>query len=72
MKINVVVTDIKWDLEDGDITDLPDEITYVFERKMFNCSEDDLESEIEDIVSNKLTDDYGWCHDGFNMYVEKK
>ena len=72
MKINVVVTDIKWDLEDGGITDLPNEITYVFERKSFYCSEDDLESEIEDIVSNKLTDDYGWCHDGFNMYVEKK
>ena len=70
--IEVIVTDIKWDVDhDSDSENLPKEVLYTFDRNEFDCSDDELQDEIEDIVSEKLSDDYGYCHDGFSITKNK-
>jgi len=55
-----IVTDIDWDT-DGEEVDLPDEMTV-------NVSEDEEleEDEIEEYISDKISDETGFCHFGFN------
>lgn len=61
MLINV--TDIKWDT-DGEEVDLPDE-----EQIDLDISNESDWDEIEEEISNYLSDTYGFCHDGFNYDV---
>ena len=69
--IKVIVTDIKWDVDhDSDSENLPKEVLYTFDRNEFDCIDDELQNEIEDIVSEKLSDDYGYCHDGFSVTIK--
>jgi len=55
-----LITDIDWDT-DGEEVDLPEEITV-------NVSEDEEleEDEIEEYISDKISDKTGFCHFGFN------
>ncbi len=55
-----LVTDIHWDT-DGEEVDLPEEMTV-------NVSEDEEleEDEIEEYISDKISDETGFCHFGFN------
>lgn len=69
--IEVTVTDIKWDVDhDSDSENLPKEVLYTFDRNEFDCIDDELQDEVEDIVSEKLSDDYGYCHDGFCITIK--
>lgn len=69
--IEVIVTDIKWDVDhDSDSENLPKEVLYTFDRNEFDCIDDELQNEIEDIVSEKLSDDYRYCHDGFSVTIK--
>ena len=55
------VSNIDWDT-DGEDVDLPNEMTV-------NVEEDEQleESEIEQYISDKITDETGFCHFGFNF-----
>ena len=63
--IKVHITDIQWDTDDVLIPELPVEITQDFE---FNGSGD---VELEDFLSNWLSDTYGFCHYGFRFKIVK-
>lgn len=63
--IKVHITDIQWDTDDVLIPELPVEITQDFE---FNGSGD---AELEDFLSNWLSDTYGFCHYGFRFKIVK-
>ena len=54
------VSNIDWDT-DGEEIDLPDEMTV-------NVKEDEQleDDEIEQYISDKITDETGFCHFGFN------
>jgi hypothetical protein len=54
------VSNIDWDT-DGEEIDLPDEMTV-------NVKEDEQleEDEIEQYISDKISDETGFCHFGFN------
>jgi len=62
--ITVQVTNICWDT-DGDIfTDLPLSVSYEFD-------EDMSEDEVDEVVGDKLSDDYGYCHNGFYFDITR-
>ena len=61
-KINVCIYDIQWDVDDGDDSDLPKEVTHVF---YGYDSVDD--SDLLDEIADWLTDEYEFCHFGFRV-----
>lgn len=63
--IKVHIADIQWDTDGVHIPELPVEIMRDFE---FNGSED---AELEDFLSNWLSDTYGFCHYGFRYKIVK-
>ena len=58
---------IQWDKTDDDgnavETDLPSDVIYDFED--LSLPDNATDNEIEDAISDRLTDDYGFCHNGF-------
>ena len=62
--IQVVIYDIQWDT-DGDAVELPAEITHTFDG-YFDINDEDLIDEISDWLSDE--DEY--CHDGFKVRRE--
>jgi hypothetical protein len=69
MKIFVEVTDIEWDT-DGEEVDLPTEIKVEIPTSIliyrFEDSQD-LEQEIDDYVSDEISNISGFCHTGYNI-----
>ena len=61
-EINVCIYDIQWDVDDGDDSGLPKEVTHVF-YGYDNVDDSDLLDEIADW----LTDEYEFCHFGFRV-----
>lgn len=64
MKAIVKITDIKWDIdnsEDGKIG-LPTKLIATFE---YTGDADEL----EDMISDWLSDEYGYCHYGFEYSI---
>lgn len=60
-KIKVLIYDIKWDT-DGEKVNLPKKVEHIFDG--YNeINDDDLLDEIADWLS----DEYEYCHDGFNV-----
>lgn len=57
-KVTVRIYDIKWDIDEED---LPDSITHTFE------GYSELDDELLDEVSDWLSDEYGFCHEGFQV-----
>lgn len=60
-KIKVLIYDIKWDT-DGEKVKLPKKVEHIFDGYN-DINDDDLLDEIADW----LTDEYGYCHDGFDV-----
>ena len=60
-QINVHIYDIKWDT-DGEEADLPTEID-----KTFDGYKDITDEDLLDEISDWLSDEYGYCHDGFQV-----
>lgn len=58
---SVKVTDIKW-VTDGEEVDLPSTV-HVGVRT--NCESCVADEEIEEVISDTLSDEWGWLHDGF-------
>lgn len=66
MKRTFKVTDIKWDVdEERDLEQLPTELEIPIEVEEEELSDDDCEY----AISEYLSDEYGFCHDGFT-YTE--
>ena len=63
--INVHIYDIKWDT-DGETVDLPTEVDHTF-NEYNNITDEDLMDEISDWLS----DEYGYCHLGFQIRENK-
>lgn len=65
--MQIKIKNIKWDIDDNENSaaklNLPTEII-----EEFNC--DDKE-ELDDMISNWLSDSFGYCHFGFNYEIEK-
>lgn len=67
--ITVRIYNIAWDISDGNGDDeddgeinLPDEVIHTF------CNYNDIEDEdLLDEISDWLSDEYGFCHDGFEV-----
>ena len=60
--MRVLFKEIKWDAEEG-VTDLPE----TFEADVdFEDVDMNNENEISDFLSDWLTDEYGYCHYGFD------
>lgn len=63
-KVTVRIYDIKWDVDDEDLDDedpvsLPESITHTF------AGYGELDDELLDEIADWLSDEYGFCHDGF-------
>jgi len=65
---SVLVTDIDWDIDEGDDCELPKTIIVNLPYSEY----DELESddEIEEYISNKITDLVGFCHNGFAIDMD--
>lgn len=61
------VYDIDWDTDDDEIIreELPEEILLNTEYLDVENEEDIYE--LEDVISDYLSDEYGYCHKGFNF-----
>lgn len=62
-KYKFVATDIEWDTDD-ETPDLPKVVKGVVVAR-------DREH-AHDLVSDLLSDDYGWCHNGFDVVMERQ
>lgn len=60
-KIKVLIYNIEWDT-DGEEANLPNQIEYVF-----GCYNDISDEDLLDEISDWLTNEYGYCHKGFNV-----
>ena len=60
--MRVIISNIDWDIDEDDSPNLPTSEVY-------DLDDDTEEDEIEDLVSDKLSDDYGYCHNGFSYLV---
>jgi len=58
-KPQIFATNIKWET-DGEVVDLPNEVEIP-------SSISGEDAEIEDEISDYLSDTYGWLHDGFDI-----
>jgi hypothetical protein len=71
-KTTVTVTNIDWDVDKkSDLKNLPKEITYAFDdddlMDVDINNNEEVEEEIGTLVENKLSNDYGYCHNGFEI-----
>ena len=63
MAFRCLVTDIDWDVDDElELDVLPTDIIHTF---------DVPEEELDDYVSDWLSDNYGYCHKGFALSCEE-
>ena len=60
--IKVKIFDIEWDIDEEDDTVLPTEIEAEFDYHGDN-------DELSDNISDWLTDEYDYCHEGFNYEI---
>ena len=60
-KVTVKVSDVEWDTDDEEV-DLPKEFTLTVD----HYDDTDLDDEVSDAIS----DEYGFCHFGFNYIVD--
>lgn len=61
--MNVLVTDIEWDTDGAKVGGLPDKV--IIKGLPPNMAE------VEDEISDYLSDTYGFCHNGFSFEVLK-
>ena len=67
-----IVYDIKWDT-DGYKTDLPDRVEISEENLLYEHEDKNLkldDDELLDRISDYLSDQFGYCHDGFMIARE--
>lgn len=65
-EITVRIYDIEWDLdedEEEENPDLPTEVIHTFD----GCFEGIKDDELIDEISDWLSDEYGYCHNGFEV-----
>lgn len=60
--VKVKIFDIEWDMDEDDDTVLPNEIEAEFDYHGDN-------DELSDNISDWLTDEYDYCHEGFNYEI---
>ena len=60
--VKVKIFDIEWDMDEDDDTVLPTEIVNEFDYKGDN-------DELGDNISDWLTDEYEYCHNGFDFKI---
>lgn len=60
--VKVKIFDIEWDMDEDDDTVLPTEIEAEFDYHGDN-------DELSDNISDWLTDEYDYCHEGFNYEI---
>ena len=63
--VKVKISDIKWDIDEEDNVNLPNEVEAEFD---YNGDNDELCYAITDW----LTDKYDFCHEGFNYHIIKE
>lgn len=64
--IKVLVKNIEWDADEVDAVNLPKKMKLnIDEAELDNPNDDD---ELSDYISDKISDDTGWCHNGFEFY----
>jgi len=74
---SVNVTDIKWDLDDdnfeGDdgVPNKTEKHYWILPTDLEAQSLEEAKEEIEEIISNKLSDEEGFCHNGFNIEIKE-
>lgn len=62
-KVLVKIYDIQWDTDEKeDLKNLPVEVVHMFK---YNKREGDF----EDMISDWLSDEYGFCHNGFYFSI---
>ncbi len=71
----ITVTGIEWDTEDVEDTSyLPTKPVLTIEKEFFESEDiddlEDLQVIISDYISDKLSDEFGFCHNGFNMDID--
>ena len=64
--IRVEIYDVKWDIDGGTFEPPRDIVRYM------TVPEGMTEEELEDDISDWLSDQYGWCHKGFDMKIIEK
>ena len=73
---SVTVSDIKWDFEDENYEDYDgpaNEIVkhyWILPSTLEANTLEEAKEEIEEIISERLSDEEGYCHDGFEMEVK--
>lgn len=64
--MTLTISNILWDTDDEE-TDLPEALSVPFQQ----LGDDIPESELSEVVSDWLTDEYGYCHFGFTIAVKE-
>lgn len=64
----MLIKNIRWDT-DGDMEALASLPTEVYTPPFLSCEYTDLDSYLDD-VSDWLSDEFGWCHFGFEAVTE--
>lgn len=71
MKKTYCVSNIEWDVEDGNMTrEEEQEVLKTLPREVHVTIDDDLcdeDYDVEECISGYLTEEYGFCHDGFTL-----
>ena len=66
--MKIKFSNIKWDCEESDEFDY---LPTAFETEIEEADEYDNEEELADFLSDWLSDEYGYCHKGFDFEVIK-
>lgn len=65
-KMEITLNDIA-DIIDERVDFLPKEIEVIIRKE--ELESDDIEEELDEMISEYLSDEYGYCHNGFNYEI---
>ncbi|WP_418181276.1 hypothetical protein ACNSOL_12270 (plasmid) [Aliarcobacter lanthieri] len=71
---SVKVTDIKWDFEDDNYDNAEAAIEkhyWILPSTLESNTLEEAKEEIEELISDKLSDDEGFCHNGFKIEIKE-
>lgn len=68
---SVKVTDIKWDFDNDEVTLETEKHYWILPTDLEANTLDKAKEEIEELIADKLSDDEGYCHNGFKIEIKE-
>lgn len=67
---SVKVTDIKWDFDNDEVTLATEKHYWILPTDLEAKTLEEAKEEIEEIISDRLSNDEGFCHNGFKIDIK--